>query len=500
MPVLQLDDQQFPLKAGATRIGAGAEADVIVPGYSALGVEAVIDGGPTPTIRRADDAAHVRVNGVLLGAEPTPLMHGDKVEIAGLELRYADDAKGGATQFVSASEISALAGAKRTGAARPTSASGGRLVSLVDGKEYAISETGIVFGRDASCDVVVAQNEVSRRHAEILPDEQGYVIRDTSANGLYVNGERVQGSHRLARADVLRIGSEEFRFYADVAKSLTPPQPTPAIKAPPAATPPAPTPTPPSTASVMPDLELLPVTPAASPPPPATVAAKAPSAPAAPPPKPAAPTPTPAKAPAAIPSTPVSTPATKDPRPVMAILESMNEGPGKGTKYELHTPLGHIGRGAHNDVRLSDESVSETHAKLQKREDGWYVVDMDSTNGTYVGGTRVIGERRIEGSPDVRFGGMKFRFTAVGLGAADIESKGTRAIATMGRASAMAAKEEKARIATPASSSPVQPTPTPTPAASHEPVASGGGIPGWVWIVVVLVIAGVAFFLLKGRA
>ena len=491
MPVLQLDDQQFPLKAGATRIGAGAEADVIVPGYSAIGVEAVIDGGPMPTIRRADEAAHVRVNGVLLGAEPTPLMHGDKVEIAGLELRYADDAKGGATQFVSASEIAALSGAKRTGAARATSASGGRLVSLVDGKEYAIAEAGIVFGRDASCDVVVAQNEVSRRHAEILPDEQGYVIRDTSANGLYVNGERVQGSHRLARADVLRIGSEEFRFYADVAKSQTPPQPSPAIKPPAVAVPAASMPTPPSTASMMPDLELLPVTPAAPPPPPP--AAGAPAAPPKPPPAPAL-TPTPAKSPAAIPSTPVSSPAPIDPRPIMAILESMNEGPGKGTKYELHTPLGHIGRGAHNDVRLSDESVSETHAKLQKREDGWYVVDMDSTNGTYVGGTRVIGERRIEGSPDVRFGGMKFRFTAVGVGAAEIESKGTRAIATMGRASAMAAKE--ARTATPPSPTPVQPAPALIP----EPVASGGGIPGWVWIVVVLVIAGVAFFLLKGRA
>jgi predicted component of type VI protein secretion system len=167
----------------------------------------------------------------------------------------------------------------------------------------------------------------------------------------------------------------------------------------------------------------------------------------------------------------------------------MNEGPGKGTKYELHTPLGHIGRGAHNDVRLSDESVSETHAKLQRREDGWYVVDMDSTNGTYVGGTRVMGERRIEGSPDVRFGGMKFRFTAVGVSAADVEGKGTRAIATMGRASAL-----PVRTPTPPSSIPAQPAPVP------EPVKSSGGVPAWVWIVAVLVIAAVAFFLLKGRA
>ena len=476
MPVLQLDDQQFPLKAGATRIGAGADADVVVPGYSAIGIEAIIDGGITPTIRRADDAAHVRVNGVLLGAEPTPLMHGDKVEIAGLELRFADDAKGGATQFVSASDIASLTGAKRAGTARATSASGGRLVSLVDGKEYAIPDMGIVFGRDASCDVVVAQSEVSRRHAEIVPDEQGYVVRDTSANGLHVNGERVVGSHRLARSDVLRIGTEEFRFYADVVavpKTLTPAKAPVAVPAAPVAE-----------SSTLSDLDLLPEPAKAAVPPPAAPPEPVPAAPAPPKAAPAAP------ARSATPITPVSSQPAKDPRPVMAILESRNEGPGKGTKYELHTSLGHIGRGAHNDVRLSDESVSETHAKLQRREDGWYVVDMDSTNGTYVGGTRVMGERRIEGSPDIRFGGMKFRFTAVGAGAVDLEGKGTRAIATMGRATGL-----PARTATPQSSIPAQSEPVPE---TVRPASKG--LPAWVWIVAVLVIAGLAFFLLKGRA
>ncbi len=495
MPVLQLDDQQFPLKAGTTRIGAGAEADVVVPGYSALGVEALIDGGATPTVRRADESAHVRVNGVLLGAEPTPLMHGDKLEIAGLELRYADDAKGGATQFVSASEIAAMAGAKRAGVGRATTASGGRLVSLVDGKEYPIPDGGVVFGRDAACDVVVAQNEVSRRHAEILPSDDSYMLRDTSANGVFVNGERVQGSHRLARADVLRIGTEEFRFYADIAPvTATPPRAVPVV---PPVAPPVVAPSAPAPDAGLGDLELLPMAPAA-PVVPVSAAAPTPPTPAAPippaaaaPPAASAPAPTaPAPAPVA-PAAPVASPA-KDPRPVLAILESMNEGPGKGTRYELRTPLGHVGRGAHNDVRLSDESVSETHAKIQRREDGWYVVDMDSTNGTYVGGSRIIGEKRIEGSPDVRFGGMKFRFTVVGTGsAAEMEAKGTRAITAMGRPSALGAHSAP-RTPTPAEPTPHQPAP--------EPAATGGGVPSWVWIVLVLVVAGVAFFLLKGRA
>ena len=498
MPVLQLDDQQFRLKSGATTIGAGAGADVTVPGYSAIAVEAIIDGGASPTIRRAEEAAHVRVNGVLLGAEPTPLMHGDKIEVAGLELRYADDAKGGATQFISASEMAAAAGAKRTGAARATAASGGRLVSLVDGKEYSVADGGLVFGRDASCDVVVAQNEVSRRHAEIVIGDDGYMVRDTSANGLYVNGERVQGSQKLARADVLRIGSEEFRFYADIAAGApkasvaAPPAAALPVAEPPAVAPPVapvappPVPEPKASAAELMDMDLLPVAPtmpAPVTPPPAPVAPPAPAQqPMAPPVAP--------KGDVVDPPTPVSLPTVKDPRPVLATLESMNEGPGKGTKYELRTALSHVGRGAHNDVRLSDESVSETHAKLQKREDGWYVVDMDSTNGTYVGGSRVSGERKVDGSPDLRFGGMKFRFTAAGASVADQDAKGTRAITAMGRPSAAAPSQSTAKLPTPTA-------PTPAPA---QP-ASGGGIPSWVWIVIGLVVVGaVAFFMLKGRA
>jgi predicted component of type VI protein secretion system len=59
---------------------------------------------------------------------------------------------------------------------------------------------------------------VSRRHASIAPTENGYVLQDHSTNGVWVNGTRVQNSQLLARADVVRVGSEEFRFYADVAQ------------------------------------------------------------------------------------------------------------------------------------------------------------------------------------------------------------------------------------------------------------------------------------------
>jgi hypothetical protein len=191
--------------------------------------------------------------------------------------------------------------------------------------------------------------------------------------------------------------------------------------------------------------------------------------------------------PPAAPSAPASPPplvplgsSPDDKRPILATLDILNEGPTKGSRYALRTSLVHLGRGEHNDVVLTDESVSETHAKLQRREDGWYLVDMESTNGTYAGGARVKGERKLDGSPDLRFGGVKMRFTPAGR-ASEADGKGTRAIAAVDRP-----RQSTAR--------------TPAPAEASEAKPAAGGIPAWVWIVAVLVIAAAAFFVLKGGA
>lgn len=236
MPVLRINDSQHSLGPGKTRLGGGADVDIRLSDDNALGTQAVIDLADGQSVIRRNGDAAVKVNGVALGAEPTPLMHGDKIEIAGRELFYSEDTKGGTTRHVMQSEVKSIL-EKRPGAPRATIGSGGRLVSLVDGKEYIVPERGITIGRDASADVVVAQNEVSRRHAEIVPSERGYLLHDHSTNGVYVNGVRVLQSQVLSRSDVVRVGSEEFRFYADVIISGTMPaatMPTPPTPQPPA--------------------------------------------------------------------------------------------------------------------------------------------------------------------------------------------------------------------------------------------------------------------------
>jgi predicted component of type VI protein secretion system len=217
MPVIQVNNRQYSLKVGTTLVGAGSDADVQIPAHETLGVQAVVEVGSdrSASIRRASPAAVVRVNGVALGLEPTPLLHGDRLEVAGHAMLYAEDHRGGATQFLKTHETAPTA-PHFSGTDATTSATGGRLLSLVDGREYPIGATGVVIGRDVGCDVVLASAEVSRRHAEIVPAQAGYVLTDLSTNGIFVNGDRVKYSTLLSRGDVIQLGSEEFRFDAEV--------------------------------------------------------------------------------------------------------------------------------------------------------------------------------------------------------------------------------------------------------------------------------------------
>ena len=56
-----------------------------------------------------------------------------------------------------------------------------------------------------------------------------------------------------------------------------------------------------------------------------------------------------------------------------------------------------LGRSLECDVRLDDEGVSRSHLKLSRDNDGFVIVDLDSTNGTYVNGSKIHRERLVDG-------------------------------------------------------------------------------------------------------
>src|SRR5205823_1900315 len=195
MSLLELGGNKFTIPVGEVVLGSDAGCAIPLSGAGVLPRHAVLQGQADGQviIRKATPAADVLINGVRLGAEPTPLLHGDKVEVGDHELTFVDERRSGSTQFVQALSVpqgaGAGAGGPASGAAggaggavqpRPGAkaaaigTSGGRVVSLTDGREYVITGTSLVFGREAGCDVVVAGKDVSRRHAEIVHTPRGY--------------------------------------------------------------------------------------------------------------------------------------------------------------------------------------------------------------------------------------------------------------------------------------------------------------------------------------
>jgi predicted Zn finger-like uncharacterized protein len=64
-------------------------------------------------------------------------------------------------------------------------------------------------------------------------------------------------------------------------------------------------------------------------------------------------------------------------------------GANSGQIYQLSRPRVILGRGAGCDIQLPDSEVSRRHAMLEVRDDAATLVDLGSTNGTYVEGVRI---------------------------------------------------------------------------------------------------------------
>jgi predicted component of type VI protein secretion system len=102
----------------------------------------------------------------------------------------------------------------------------------------------------------------------------------------------------------------------------------------------------------------------------------------------------------------------------------------KGEIYPVKAILTHVGRGEHNDVIIPEESVSDSHAKLQRRDGVWYIADVGSTNGTYVAGRRIAAEERLGQAAEIRLGGVKLSFEAIATEPATGPRGATRQIAS----------------------------------------------------------------------
>ena len=73
-----------------------------------------------------------------------------------------------------------------------------------------------------------------------------------------------------------------------------------------------------------------------------------------------------------------------------------------------------VGRAPSADLRLDDPRVSRLHARIEMRDDGVYVEDLGSRNGTTVDGDMVREPRRLAVDDEIAVGSAALVFRGVG--------------------------------------------------------------------------------------
>jgi len=79
------------------------------------------------------------------------------------------------------------------------------------GRTFELRPGEILIGRSSNCHLVLDDGLVSRRHAQIVVTDERATVEDiSSANGVFLNSKRVNGSEPLKAGDQLQIGKQQF--------------------------------------------------------------------------------------------------------------------------------------------------------------------------------------------------------------------------------------------------------------------------------------------------
>ncbi|NDW21187.1 FHA domain-containing protein [Alteromonas hispanica] len=254
----------------------------------------------------------------------------DAIRFASLEFELTDPQGRRPTQVNAAITEEDLASAARAGLSAQTQVSPAAGFKLVGANSTFTLKGEQIVGREDSCDITISDQAISRQHAKITVTGNTVKIEDTnSANGTYVNGQKITTT-TLSTGDKVKFDTIEFTFEGPVDNNKTQVR-----------------------AAVDPNKTQVrgAVDPNKTQTRPAVDANKT----------------TVFKAPASClkivgGATPKTIPLDKN-------------------RYTL-------GRTDTNDIVLNTDSVSSSHALLEKVNDEWKLTDQGSTNGTYVNGKK----------------------------------------------------------------------------------------------------------------
>jgi DNA-binding winged helix-turn-helix (wHTH) protein len=89
---------------------------------------------------------------------------------------------------------------------------------------------------------------------------------------------------------------------------------------------------------------------------------------------------------------------TRGEKPVLII----HEGERAGQRWTVQDDNVTIGRGTECDLVLSERQVSRQHLKIKRVDEGYYVEDLDSKNGTWLNGKPLKGESPLQDGDEIK--------------------------------------------------------------------------------------------------
>jgi pSer/pThr/pTyr-binding forkhead associated (FHA) protein len=211
------EHSQMLLSQGVNRIGSAADNSVVLtkPGIEPVHCE-IHQNANGVNLQLPPGSGEVKVNDKPV-KEMIALRAGDTIALAGIMMRVAamDAPRAVPSGGPRAAPMPMDAednGATRMRAAVPKFILRG-VSGPVFGKVYPVAGPTVI-GRAPECDIAVTVDEISRRHVQLKPTTDGLAVEDLgSANGTYVNGQRMQTGF-MKPGDELRLDAVRFMLVA----------------------------------------------------------------------------------------------------------------------------------------------------------------------------------------------------------------------------------------------------------------------------------------------
>jgi pSer/pThr/pTyr-binding forkhead associated (FHA) protein len=208
-------DYGYEFEQPVINIGRLKENDIQLPVSTVSGYHAqILKEGENYYLLDKGSINGTYLNGErLVSGEKKLLNDGDIIKIQSFELFYSTglsvmNIDSGATVQVARQMVMEVLGSWQTSTTEKP-----RIIVMGgpdNGKQLELSDgTVLIAGRTAGCDIVIEHQSVSRKHAEVSLSWNGAHIKDlNSANGTFINDQRLSGTQRLRDRDEIRLGQQ----------------------------------------------------------------------------------------------------------------------------------------------------------------------------------------------------------------------------------------------------------------------------------------------------